>query len=1513
AAMKSIDREIGSVSTNGIADNAIPLVGVTAPLKDGTNSELRLSLGAAADLSHLFQVHIIDQFGSWVLSGSRSIFDIATYLNSLHSGDDNLELEDFYIQVDSADVTDAVGGIRVSVSAKRIESRTINLEDRNPGNHILLLNDSDEILSEVPIVAEGSFTFEISVAEDGNLEAQVDHLSIAIKSSSSPDDLQFDVAFGPLQGKTEFAEVDVAAWLSFGEVKFFDGGAAQSVTLPSNVFHGLVPQDILVISGAMNEENNGRFQVIAIDGSEVTVATESPFVNETNTVQFGELESARIDANVVFEWYTSANPTVVFSSDSFGVDGSLVLSDGGSGLASLQNISADDLLMMVDSAGSLLENLARSRFINRDIEYVADTRLNDVAQIRARWDDQVAALRNEDGNRAFDTLQEFEQLLIDAGVASGVRFQPDPTGTDHTLVIDFQFDAYLDGQSAPLKFDSALEELHSIESDSAADLASDVSIAFSLGHDLRPLGTVDRDLNPSAGFTISESTPLSDLNASGVYQRVTLRGQNPASVFQLPTDQDLQFTIRLNGDTSWEVPVQVFGFDTQSNESVADFVADLRRSLGALKLSEYDDSLAGVRIDAELQLGHVVLYSDDSDVLNRIEVIEAVPEFGFVALQDSTVDGVADLLITTSSGDEYEVDLEGVTTVGDVLQRIEDTVGAAVINARLVDADGLPAAMGTRIELLDLTAATAASGIEFSVRAAGGSLAGLPGFGIGLVGQMAADVLDQDGNVVAKSIVSSDLHGDSISRHVFLEADGGPFWSSYVYSASDPFDATARFGPAAVTVENGVYDGTVGVELSLPATGEGIDVDGDGRINPSQLVERYYDLIRQTSDDQLQSILEQDLFGVDGVVVTSSANVVFPLTGQVLGQSVDNGRILVSWPDTTDPLTLSVQVESDAESLLDFAGLDTERLTAALDEAIGQLLDRFQDHPVLNTEIAGLNLTLRDVLDLPTQFNEFLNRFAADADGALEQLEEQLESALERVFGLPLSVDANGLPLDGDTIDLQYDHLNRKLTIDIDASITGDQSFALDLDLSSLNLPAASTLLDTSGNAQGALGVGAHLQLSVQVDLSDPQNLKSTLAPGSLIEIRAGAEIPDIEFAASLGPLGVSVVDGFARLQRTANGPVFNQGTVRVAGGLVTLSGGTWPNWAADSALVIGSRAYAIEQRLSDTQLTLRDRTVAIDAGQPYSMREPALVQISTQTPIIEGSFESQLPIQSNPDGELLSTLAIELNSLANLVDPSSFSVSAPGLAEAILQATQNLNLGSDLLSSVDGWNSLFDLLERAVDRQLLSQRIPLVGEQLQHAARFLSDLRSKVVDNLEQPGQPSVEFVQQKLFEALGPGGLDWLNDVDNSGNVTVDDIVITPSPDQIDINTQEVVFGVSLGKTLSEVSVPVDVDLGIPSLGFDVDGEVTLKTGFSFDFGFGISKAHGVFLDVSGAEDLGFDFSATLPNLHADGRLGFLDLAVTDNGTNVGGRYTLDLADADGDGRLTLGEFGANVFDLD
>lgn len=66
-------------------------------------------------------------------------------------------------------------------------------------------------------------------------------------------------------------------------------------------------------------------------------------------------------------------------------------------------------------------------------------------------------------------------------------------------------------------------------------------------------------------------------------------------------------------------------------------------------------------------------------------------------------------------------------------------------------------------------------------------------------------------------------------------------------------------------------------------------------------------------------------------------------------------------------------------------------------------------------------------------------------------------------------------------------------------------------------------------------------------------------------------------------------------------------GTVTIAAGVVTLSGGTFPSWAADGIIKVSNSYYSVATRDSDTQITLDDTSVTVAAATGFELGRPEI------------------------------------------------------------------------------------------------------------------------------------------------------------------------------------------------------------------------------------------------------------------------------------------------------------------
>lgn len=69
----------------------------------------------------------------------------------------------------------------------------------------------------------------------------------------------------------------------------------------------------------------------------------------------------------------------------------------------------------------------------------------------------------------------------------------------------------------------------------------------------------------------------------------------------------------------------------------------------------------------------------------------------------------------------------------------------------------------------------------------------------------------------------------------------------------------------------------------------------------------------------------------------------------------------------------------------------------------------------------------------------------------------------------------------------------------------------------------------------------------------------------------------------------------------------YSTGTVTVASGVVTLSGGTFPAWAASGLFQVDSSYYSVASRDSDTQITLDSTSVTVATASSYQLGRPEI------------------------------------------------------------------------------------------------------------------------------------------------------------------------------------------------------------------------------------------------------------------------------------------------------------------
>ncbi len=291
-----------------------------------------------------------------------------------------------------------------------------------------------------------------------------------------------------------------------------------------------------------------------------------------------------------------------------------------------------------------------------------------------------------------------------------------------------------------------------------------------------------------------------------------------------------------------------------------------------------------------------------------------------------------------------------------------------------------------------------------------------------------------------------------------------------------------------------------------------------------------------------------------------------------------------------------------------------------------------------------------------------------------------------------------------------------------------------------------------------------------------------------------------------------------------------------------------------------------------------------------------------------EGEIFSTLAQGKSLSQVELSQLKSENDSLTINIDGKSLTVEAVGEAqeidekslivevEAVGEAQDNLGLLSDkvddLLNAVKGKIPVGSL-----------DNIPLLGSL--NTNNYVNQLFDGVLNQVKIIETTSVLKVRESLFNALGSSGLNVLADLDGDGDVDLEDV---QAPDTADA----IAFQFKLGKSFNE-SIAVAESFGLPTLGFDLNGNASIKVDVGLTVGFGVDK-DGIFLNTGDSGEFQITLDGKLVDaannpLTAQGKLGVLNLQGVDNGSLVHSDFTADLtsASADVNGRVKLTDLGS------
>jgi hypothetical protein len=382
----------------------------------------------------------------------------------------------------------------------------------------------------------------------------------------------------------------------------------------------------------------------------------------------------------------------------------------------------------------------------------------------------------------------------------------------------------------------------------------------------------------------------------------------------------------------------------------------------------------------------------------------------------------------------------------------------------------------------------------------------------------------------------------------------------------------------------------------------------------------------------------------------------------------------------------------------------------------------------------------------------------------------------------------------------------------------------------------------------------------------------------------------------------ISWGDGSTSPGSVAPDPMF-QGVFDVHGSHTYTQGGTFP--VAVTTQGGGQSATASSTATVATPVTAASGVNSTPlAGQPFTGVVAVLTAASDQatgyTASITWGDGNTSPGTITPDSfGALDTFDVSgTNTYAQAgTFPVSVTIQGPdgSTRTANSQATVTAALEFDALQSYVA--QTLSSVQDGLNQQVFANPLPVVGTNLRYgqATQVIDTFRSALVGAFAQTSQQSF---QQAVVSALGPSGLNTLQDLNHDGSIDPGDVIVTDSGtlESFEIQIQ--------GHTESAVNF----DAGVPGLPLQLDdsGSVVVDVGYSWDVTFGVSDVNNPSrtLFLSSNAPLTLTVSADNPDMDAFGTMGFFQVEATSDdvySSDLSATFNVNVA-ADTSGHVTL-----------
>jgi Ca2+-binding RTX toxin-like protein len=557
------------------------------------------------------------------------------------------------------------------------------------------------------------------------------------------------------------------------------------------------------------------------------------------------------------------------------------------------------------------------------------------------------------------------------------------------------------------------------------------------------------------------------------------------------------------------------------------------------------------------------------------------------------------------------------------------------------------------------------------------------------------------------------------------------------------------------------------------------------------------------------------------------------------------------------PASISVGDNGGLGDLAYFDATGFQDVLNALEE-VAAFLDGFQDLDFLADTLPLIGGSIGELLNIADRFRAALLSVAQNPAGGLQLLDQ----ALRQAFGIPefgdLSLPVNqaalqaylanrGIPLPTDPGDLAnalstqligFSLVGTVLRFDLRLPLGFSQSRAIELDISDYATIPGLDVVALQGGA--GLNLKGYLDTTIAFGIDLDNQHVSLYEDDSSIAGALMASATNLTFNAGIGPLGVFIRDGMAR--------------VDLGFGLKYESGSLDPYLDGDIEAILP--VFFPDDSTYIDDLSFKMLGFGLDAGNGIHVPTPDVDFDFDWFSTID--FDALNPFNSIP--LMLDALDFLLMAMQDLLDGNVFGIDLPLIGDQLKDGSDFINqLRRDVLSPI----------------REFTERAPELGLEL------IQSLLNGLLGEGILPGDTfSVGGETFNIFAMLGINP-----SVAKIPGLGLLDGVVSAVENAADSAYE---WRFALGNSYSP-AVDFGFDLGFPALGLELDGGIEVEINWSLALGIGISPKHGAYLLIGGHEDgdteFEFDVTVKLPG-QATGRLGFLQVVIA----NDGDHYTLE-----------------------